>query len=263
MRRFHEIEPGVLVATAGLYTTTSTVVTGAGGGCLVIDPAVLVSDVEGLAARLAGDGLRPRAGFATHPHWDHVLWHRDLGDVPRFATATAVATAEQRRGELIADTDAEAPGHDAELLGRLVALPGDGAAVPWDGPAAQVIAHNGHAPGHGAVFLPGTGVLVAGDMLSDIEIPLLDVAGADPLGDYRAGLERLAALEGVRWLVPGHGSVGDQHQFRRRVEADLAYLDRLAAGEPLQDPRCSQDWLRAEYEAQRRLKGAGEVGGAG
>jgi hydroxyacylglutathione hydrolase len=254
MRRFHEIAPGVLVATAGLYTTTSTVVTGADGGCLVIDPAVSVSDVAGLAARLAGTGLRPRAGFATHPHWDHVLWHGDLGEVPRYATPTAVATARRRREELISDTDAEAPGHDPQLIGRLVALPADG--IPWDGPDALVIAHDGHAPGHGAVFLPGTGVLVAGDMLSDIEIPLLDVAGADPLGDYRAGLERLAALEGiygVRWLVPGHGSVGDAGEFRRRVEADLRYLEQLAGGEPFVDPRCNQDWLREEYEAQRRV----------
>ena len=254
MRRFHEIAPGVLVATAGLYTTTSTVVTGADGGCLVIDPAVSVSDVAGLAARLAGTGLRPRAGFATHPHWDHVLWHGDLGAVPRYATPTAVATAQRRREELISDTDAEAPGHDPQLLGRLVPLPAD--RIPWDGPAAQVIAHDGHAPGHGAVFLPDTGVLVAGDMLSDIEIPLLDVTGPDPLGDYRAGLERLAALEGiygVRWLVPGHGSVGDAGEFRRRVEADLRYLEQLAGGEPFEDPRCNQDWLREEYEAQRRV----------
>ena len=251
MRRFHEIAPGVLVATAGLYTTTSTVVTGADSGCLVIDPAVSVSDVVGLAAGLAGTGLRPRAGFATHPHWDHVLWHQDLGEVPRYATPTAVATAQRRHGELVSDTDAEVPGHDPHLLGRLVPLPAD--RVPWDGPAARVIAHEGHAPGHGAVFLPDTGVLVAGDMLSDIEIPLLDVTGADPLGDYRVGLERLAALEGVRWLVPGHGSVGDAGEFRRRVEADLGYLDQLAGGEPFEDPRCNQDWLREEYEAQRRV----------
>ncbi len=251
MRRYHEIAPGVLVATAELYTTTSTAVTGADGGCLVIDPAVAVTELAGLASRLAGTGLRPRAGFATHPHWDHVLWHRDLGEVPRYATPAAVAAAERQRGELISATDAEVPGHDPELVGRLVALHGD--RVPWDGPEAVVIAHDGHAPGHGAVFLPDTGVLMAGDMLSDIEIPLLDVAGADPLGDYRTGLERLAALEGVRWLVPGHGSVGDAGEFRRRVEADFGYLDRLGSGETFEDPRCNQDWLRAEYEAQRRV----------
>lgn len=253
MRRFHEIAPGVLVATAELYTTTSTVVTGAGGGCLVIDPAVAVSDLAGLASRLTGTGLKPRVGFATHPHWDHVLWHRDLGEVvPRYATPTAVATTQRRRGELISETDAEVPGHDPELVGRLVALPAGH--IPWDGPRAEVISHDGHAPGHGAVFLPDTGVLMAGDMLSDIEMPLLDVAGADPLGDYRAGLERLAALaDGVRWLVPGHGSVGDAGEFRRRLTADLRYLEQLEAGDDFEDPRCNQDWLREEFEAQRRV----------
>ena len=89
MGRFQEIAPGVLVATAGLYTTISTVVTGPDGGCLIIDPAVSVAELAGLAARLAGTGLAPRAGFATHPHWDHVLWHRDLGEVPRYATPAA------------------------------------------------------------------------------------------------------------------------------------------------------------------------------
>jgi glyoxylase-like metal-dependent hydrolase (beta-lactamase superfamily II) len=112
MRRYHEIAPGVLVATAELYTTTSTAVTGADGGCLVIDPAVAVTELAGLASRLAGTVLRPRAGFATHPHWDHVLWHRDLGEVPRYATPAAVAAAERQRGELISATDAEVPGHD-------------------------------------------------------------------------------------------------------------------------------------------------------
>ncbi len=77
------------------------------------------------------------------------------------------------------------------------------AAIPWHGPAAQVVVHDGHAPGHGAVFLPDTGVLVAGDMCSDVEIPLLDPGClAEPLGDYRAGLQRLAAVPGVRWVVP-------------------------------------------------------------
>jgi hypothetical protein len=30
-------------------------------------------------------GLPVVAGFSTHPHWDHVLWHSRFGDVPRYA----------------------------------------------------------------------------------------------------------------------------------------------------------------------------------
>jgi hydroxyacylglutathione hydrolase len=247
MRRLSEIAPGVLVATSEQYSTTTTVAAGY-GGCLVIDPAVTVAEVTALAAELAAAGLRPLAGFATHPHWDHVLWCRDLGDVPRYAAPRAVAITVTERDGMVSGVQHSAPGHDLSLFGQLTALaPGD-AAIPWDGQEARVVTHDGHAPGHSAVFLPATGTLVAGDMLSDVEIPLLDLAEPDPLGDYRTGLERLAAVPGIRHIVPGHGSVGDAAEFRRRVTADLAYLDRLASGEDSADPRLAVDWLRDQHE---------------
>src|SRR5215470_14432216 len=258
MERFREIAPGVLVATSDLLTCTSTVVAAGDGGCLVIDPAVSVADLAALAADLDGAGLRPRAGFATHPHWDHVLWSRDLGDVPRYAAPDAVAAAEAGREAMVSEAQGTAPGHDLELFGRLTALPAGAEHIPWDGPAAQVIVHDGHAPGHGAVFIPDAGVLVAGDMLSDIEIPLLDTPADDPLGNYRAGLQRLAAVPGVRWLVPGHGHITDAGGFRRRADADRRYLDRLAAGEPLSDPRCTGwqlDYHREQLQRVAELAG--------
>ena len=252
MQRLREIAPGVLVATAEAYTTTSTVVVAEDGGCLVADPAVSVAEVAALAADLAAAGLRPRAGFATHPHWDHVLWSRDLGDVPRYAAPAAVAATAAHREEMIAQVRQAAPGHDLALFGRLAPLPAGAGHIPWDGPPAAVIVHDGHARGHGALFLPDAGVLVAGDMLSDIEIPLLDTDASDPLGDYRAGLRLLAAVPGVRWLVPGHGHVGDAGEFRRRVDADTRYLDLLVAGEPFDDPRCTVPWLRDWHRGQLR-----------
>jgi hydroxyacylglutathione hydrolase len=250
--RLIEIAPGVLVATSELYTTTSTVILGPAGGCLVIDPAVTPADLAALAAGISARGLRPRAAWSTHPHWDHVLWSLELGDVPRFATPRAVALAHTERASLINATEAEAPGHDHELIGRLVALEAEADRIPWDGPVAQVVAHDGHAPGHGAVFLPGTGTLIAGDMCSDVEIPLLDLSAPDALGSYRAGLERLAALPGVRQVIPGHGRPGDAAEFGRRIAADRAYLDALERGAPPADPRLTQDWLRAEHDKQLR-----------
>ena len=261
MQCLREITPGVLVATADAYTTTSTVVVADDGGCLVIDPAVSVADLAALAADLAGAGLRPRAGFATHAHWDHVLWSRDLGDVPRYAAPGAVAAAGSGREEMITRVQEEAPGHDLDLFGRLAPLPAGTGPIPWDGPVAQVIVHNGHAPGHGAVFLPDTGVLVAGDMLSDIEIPLLDTDASDPLGDYRAGLRLLGAVPGVRWLVPGHGHIADADGFRLRLDADHRYLDLLAAGEPFSDPRCTGGWqLDYHREQLQRVSGLARGG---
>ena len=247
-----EITDGVLVRTSDLYLTTTTVVAGSGGRCLVIDPAIGPADLATLAAELTGRGLRPAAGWSTHPHWDHVLWARAFGDVPRFAAPRAAATAAAQRAELVSAAEQDAPGHDLELIARLTALEPGAEAIGWDGPDALVVIHDGHAPGHGAVFLPTAGVLVAGDMCSDVEIPLLDLAAPDPLGDYRDGLERLATIAGVRWVIPGHGHTGDAAEFRRRVDADRRYLDALERGGPAGDPRLTQDWLRAEHDAQLR-----------
>jgi hydroxyacylglutathione hydrolase len=249
--RVAEVAPGVLVATSDLYMTTSTVVAAPDGRCLVIDPAITVADVGALAADLRARGLIPLAGFATHSHWDHVLWSAELGDVPRYASPRAAEAAREHREDLITESGGSAPGHDPALIGHLTPLPAGETVIPWPGPEAQAVIHDGHAPGHTALFLPEAGVLVAGDMCSDIEIPLPDLAAADPLGAYRAGLERLAALP-VGLVVPGHGRVGDAAEFCRRVAADLDYLAALERGEEFTDPRLTQDWLRQEYRAQLR-----------
>jgi hydroxyacylglutathione hydrolase len=246
-----EVAPGVHVATAPMYTTTTTIVAGDDGACLLIDPAVTVADLAALARWLSARGLRPAAGWSTHPHWDHLLWSRALGDAPRYATPRAVAVAARGEAGLIGAVEAEAPGHDLTLFARVQPLIGH--EIDWPGPRALIYAHNAHAPGHGAVFLPDSGVLIAGDMCSDLEIPLLDGESADPFRDYREGLRLLADVPGVNVIVPGHGRVGDDTEFRRRVTADLAYLDAVQAGGDIDDPRLIEDWLRTEHARQRAL----------
>lgn len=252
-----EVGHGVFVTTSPVYLTTSTIVVGAGNTCLVIDPALTVAELAGIGEWLACRGLRPAVGWATHPHWDHVLWSRALGtSTPRYATASAVAAMARARAEMTGELEAEAPGHDLELFGQLDVVPARGDCIPWDGPQAQVIEHDGHAPGHAAIWLPDSGVLVAGDMLSDVEIPLPDMGSANPLGDYRQGLDLLASVPGVRRLVPGHGHVGDQAALRTRVAMDLRYLDAIEAGREVPDYRllpADAAWLRTEHDRHRGL----------
>lgn len=240
---FIEVAPGVLVATGGLFTTTTTVVTGPDGSCLLIDPAVTRADLSGMVVALAARGLRPVAGWSTHPHWDHLLWHAAFGDVPRYATPQATAIASRERNDLAAGAEESAPGHDLSLIG--IVAPLFASYVPWPGQVAEVIVHDGHAAGHGAVFLPEAGVLVAGDMCSDVEMPIVD-PWLPPdmsvrLKAYRAGLTRLAAVPGVRCVIPGHGHIGDAAEFQRRLAADFAYLDVLERGEQSLDPRITGD----------------------
>lgn len=248
-----EIAPGVYVATAVTYTTTTTVVRGQDGGCLLIDPAVSVADLAALADWLAARRLRPVVGWSTHPHWDHLLWSPALGGAPRYATPRAVAAAAREGAGLLSDLADGAPGHDLALFARVQPLLGH--EIDWAGPRALVYEHDAHAPGHGAIFLPDQGVLIAGDMLSDVEIPLPDLEAPDAFGSYREALGLLASIPGVTAVVPGHGHVGDQAEFRRRIAADLAYIDAVAAGGDPCDPRLTEDWLRKEHaRAQARAR---------
>jgi len=87
----------------------------------------------------------------------------------------------------------------------------------------------GHCPSSLTLHLPELGILFAGDLLSDLEIPGLD----GPPAVYRHTLETLTPLiEGgaIETLVPGHGEIATGSAVRERLRADLDYLDRLEHG---------------------------------
>jgi glyoxylase-like metal-dependent hydrolase (beta-lactamase superfamily II) len=156
-------------------------------------------------------------------HYDHVLWHPDLGEVPRWASAGTVEAIMSRRTELLEPLVGDIPDDLIGLAGHLVPIAGD--SLDWRGPQAVIHQHDAHAPHHIAVEIPALGLLIAGDMLSDIELPMPD-SRDETLTTYRTGLTSLAqVVERVDLVIPGHGSVG--RDARERYERDLAYLDDL------------------------------------
>ncbi|ROS77161.1 MBL fold metallo-hydrolase [Cellulomonas sp. PhB143] len=270
-RTLAEVAPGVHVARAEIWSSLTTVVVSDDGTCLVVDPGITVEEVSALADEVSHRGWTVTAGFATHPHWDHVLWHAGFGDAPRWATPTACLDLETRRAEAFAKAEAAAPGHEARTFGVLAPL-APGERVPG-GARAVVVEQAAHAPGHAALVLAVARTMLAGDMLSDREVPLLDLASPDPWGDYVRGLDTLEEAAGrhdVTCLVPGHGTPArGAAAVRARFAADRRYLDALAraaevpAGtreardlEPT-DPRLADPWVAGEHEAQlARLRGS-------
>jgi glyoxylase-like metal-dependent hydrolase (beta-lactamase superfamily II) len=240
-----QVAEGVLIHESEFCRSNAVVVQGR-AGVLLIDPGVQGHEMACLANDLSDSGQTVVAGFSTHPHWDHLLWHAGLGAAPRYGTARCAATvrarlsdpgAKARVAELIPPDIAEQVPLD--LLGDITGLPAEPARIPWDGPQVRIIEHQAHAPGHAALFIEERGVLVAGDMLSDVLIPMLDLTGAaDPIEDYLAALRLLEGVAGdVDVLVPGHGSVGGADQVQARIDRDRAYLLALREGRGLEDPR--------------------------
>jgi glyoxylase-like metal-dependent hydrolase (beta-lactamase superfamily II) len=166
------------------------------------------------------------------------------------------AGGKARVAELIpADIAEQVP---LDLLGRITGLPAEMARIPWDGPHVRIVEHQGHAPGHAALLIEERGVLVAGDMLSDVLIPLLDLNDtADPIEDYLAALRLLGGVAGdVDVRVPGHGSIGGADQVDARIDQDRAYVHALPDAHVPSDPRVGpsatygKDWLPGVHARQ-------------
>jgi len=247
-----EIADGVFVRESEFIQSNTTVVRG-GNGVLLIDPGITESELAGLADDLGELGQPVVAGFSTHPDWDHLLWHPRFGDAPRYGTEPCARSIrdqlaspdwqENLAGGLPPEHADEIPTH---LLGLIDGLPVGTTPFPWDGPAVRIIEHRAHAPGHAALLVEQSGVLVAGDMLSDILMPFLDLDAADPLGDYLAALTLFEGLaDRIDVVIPGHGSVGAD--MRGRIALDRAYALAVRDGAALDDPRIGPaaplDWL--------------------
>ncbi len=260
-KRLVELADGVYVATSRRYATCSTVLLDHAGGALVVDPAWDPDELAAIPADLATLGVRAVAGLATHIHYDHVMWHPDLGDVPRWASPWTARAAADRREGVLAGLDADFPPELVAVAARLTALPDPRwlpptYAVPWAGPELLCHQHDAHAPAHLAVEVVAAGVLLAGDMLSDIELPMPDDADTS-LQPYLAGLDTLAPVVArVGLLVPGHGS--PTRDPMARLDADRRYLDALLAGRPVDDERIGDPDMAELHAANlRRAKAAG------
>jgi glyoxylase-like metal-dependent hydrolase (beta-lactamase superfamily II) len=125
------IAEGVLIHQSEFCQTNAVVVQGR-AGVLLVDPGVRGDEMACLANDLSDLGQTVAAGFSTHPHWDHLLWHASLGAAPRYGTARCAATVRDR----LSDAGAKAriaeliPGDIVEqvpldLLGVITGLPAE------------------------------------------------------------------------------------------------------------------------------------------
>lgn len=235
---------GVFMHESEFLQSNAVVVQG-DDGALLVDPGITRDEMAALAVELRDLDLPVVAGFSTHPDWDHLLWHADFGEAPRFGTARAAATIrdvlsssdwrEQIAEGLPPEHADEIP---MELLGLITGLSSGTEELPWNGPTVRILEHRAHAPGHAALLIEDRRVLIAGDMLSDILMPFLDLQAEDPLDDYLAALRVFESVEGdVDVVIPGHGSPGRSDELHARIAQDRAYVEALRDGTPPSDPR--------------------------
>ena len=227
------VHPDALVLTSRIWQTTATALR-SGGEALLIDSPYFPDELEALPGLLASAGFEPDGLLATHADFDHLLGRLAF---PGLALGLGQPTVERLHREPGA-AQRDLRDHDAEFyvsrpsplaLGQVQGLPVPGRLELGD-EELELHPAEGHTADGTAIFARRLGVLVVGDYLSDLEIPLISRGGSLP--EYRATLARLSPLvEAAHVVVPGHGAPHDRGTALRLIDQDADYLDALEGGD--------------------------------
>lgn len=223
------LHPDVLVATSRIWQTTCVLVRSGEEGFVVDSP--VLPDELGVLPAICQQAAFPVSGLlATHGDWDHLLGRLAF---PGAALGVAETTAARLRAEpgaaqreLRAFDDEHYVERDGPLaLGEVQSLPVPGRLDVGE-EVIELYPADGHTADGMALWLGWARVLVCGDYLSPVELPMLSPGGSRSA--YLATLRRLEPLvRDAAHVVPGHGTVLDGSRALAILREDVAYLEGL------------------------------------
>ncbi len=219
----------VIAVTSRAFATASVLIR-SGGEAFLVDSPVFPDELEILPAIAAQAEFNVVGVLATHADWDHLLGRYAFPEAP-------LGTAESTAARLINEPGAaqrKLRDFDDEFYitrPSPLSIPG---AQRMDTPgfvdigetAIELQPADGHTADGMAVWAPWARVLIPGDYLSPVEIPMISEGGS--VAAYLATLNRLERLvQEAEWVVPGHGGPIDAQRALAILREDRAYLEGL------------------------------------
>ena len=232
------VHEDVIVVVSGVWQTTCTVVRSGDEG-FVIDSPVLPEELDALPALLEQAGFPFSGLLATHGDWDHLLAKLAF---PEASLGVGEATA-RRLGSELGDAQRKLREFDADwyvegrrplALAGFQALPTPGRISIGSDTAheLELLPADGHTADGVAFWIPWAEVLVCGDYLSPVEIPMIAGEHGGSVEAYRETLFRLSPLvDRAATVIPGHGAPITGERALEIMAEDIAYLGALLAGE--------------------------------
>jgi len=223
----------VIAVTSRAYATGSVLVRN-GGEAFLIDSPIFPDELEILPAIAEQAGFSVVAAPVKKTDRDHLLGGLAFEGAPLGASENTAARLINEPGMAqreLRDFDDEfyvTRPKPLSLAGaQTLGVPGY---IDIGSQTLELHPADGHTADGMAVWVPWARVLVPGDYLSPVEIPVLSAGGN--AAAYIATLNRLEPLvEQAGHVVPGHGGPIDGTQALAILREDRAYLEALARGE--------------------------------
>jgi glyoxylase-like metal-dependent hydrolase (beta-lactamase superfamily II) len=237
------VHEDVIVVVSSVWQTTCTAVRSGDEG-FVIDSPLLPDELDALPALLEQAGFPVSGLLATHGDWDHLLGKLAFPDASLGVGELTAA----RLKDSIGEPQRKLRQFDAEwyLEGRKPLGLADFQALPTPGRISigsetvnelEVYPTDGHTADGVAFWVPWASVLICGDYISPVEIPMISADHGGSLETYRETLFRLSPLVNkATMVVPGHGSPLSGERALAIIAEDLAYLNAVGNDEDVTLP---------------------------
>src|SRR6188472_1215551 len=219
----------VIAVTSRAYATGCVLVRN-GGEAFCIDSPVFPDELEILPAIAEQAGFSVVGVLATHADWDHLLGGYAFPETPLGLGETSAARLMNEPGA----AQRELRDFDDEFYvsrPKPLSLPGSQKLdvpgyIDIGSETLELHPADGHTADGMAIWVPWARVLVAGDYLSPVEIPMISEGGS--VAAYIATLNRLEPLViQADHVVPGHGGPIDAQRALAILREDRAYLEGL------------------------------------
>lgn len=222
----------MIVLVSRAWQTTCTFVR-SDDEAFVIDSPVYPDELEALSAIADQAGFPVSGLLTTHADWDHLLGRLAFPDASLGAGESTAERLSSEMGEAQRKLRSFDEQHYVSGRGPLGLAGVQGMPVPGRLGLGRrheldLLAADGHTTDGTAFWMPWLKVLVCGDYLSPVEIPMISAGGSADA--YEATLERLRPFVRLaETVVPGHGGPVTGPGALEILDADLAYLRELRA----------------------------------
>lgn len=244
------------VFESALFRTTTTLIN-LKSAWLLVDPNWLPHEIDFIRDFIGrGDGQRDIYMVYTHSDFDHILGH---GAFPNAKTIAHKDFAESPFKEKILQQIHDFDNSFYITRPYRIQYPSADVVIDQEGQSLflgnqEIIFYSarGHVGDGLMIFLPEEHICIAGDYLSNIEIPWVEYSFVEYHKTLNRFQEKMQQYD-IQTLIPGHGDVAlSGYEIDERIHRDILYVEEFLK-EDIPDSEIFEPFLSSmDFNRQNR-----------